>query len=237
MKAKAVLKNVNVLNMLLAAAVAVFSVYIIFPLFGPVAQFTIPAAWKHPGKETAKPSPYQAPSPSEYAIIAEQNPFHPDRKIPPPKIDAASLPRPEFVLYGTLVTDDTSLAYIEDIRSPYSTPGRGKRQTALKKGDAISGFTLMEIEADRIVMANGEERLIVLLNDPQRAKTREASQRPPATFQQMQNPAPQPDQQRPSVQQPLPPSQAQQQAGMASPSSPDQAEVARRAFENIFKPK
>jgi hypothetical protein len=96
------------------------------------------------------------------------------------------LPKPEFVLYGTLITDDLRLAYMEDLKAPRNSPGRGKRQTALKKGDTLSGFTLKEIEADRIIMARGEESLTVkVLGDTAKKErsvqtTTQAKEAPPA---------------------------------------------------------
>jgi len=114
------------------------------------------------------------PSIVEYAKIPEGNLFHPERKIPVEKNADQQQPllKPEFVLYGILITDDLRLAYMEDLKTHRDSPGRGKRQTALKKGDTLSGFTLKEIETDRIVMARGAEKIVVLVNDPSRSKER-----------------------------------------------------------------
>lgn len=234
MKKETILKNMSLLNMLLTAAAAIFSAYIILPLLNPDVKYPVSPAKRHAEKEAPRPAaPHQFPSPAEYAIVAEQNPFHPDRRMPAQKTDAPPLPRPDFVLYGTLITEGSSLAYLEDLKAPYSTPGRGKRQTALRKGDAMNGFTLKEVEADRVVMARGDEQIVVQLNDPQRVKAREPVQRPPVTFQQLQGQPPQPDQQRPPAQQ-FP---AAQQQGATSPSSQGQTEGPRNVFENIFKPR
>jgi hypothetical protein len=54
---------------------------------------------------------------------------------------------------------------VEDKKSPYSTPGRAKRQTALKKGGSIGGYVLREIEPNRIVLVKGEDKLVVMLDD------------------------------------------------------------------------
>jgi len=74
-----------------------------------------------------------------------------------------------------MISNDLSLAYLEDLKAPRNTPGRGKRQVALKKGDSLSGFVLKEIETDKITMVRGEEKLIVAMNDPQKAKAREVA--------------------------------------------------------------
>jgi len=39
----------------------------------------------------------------------------------------------------------------------------------------LSGFVLKEIETDKITMVRGEEKLIVAMNDPQKAKAREVA--------------------------------------------------------------
>lgn len=122
-----------------------------------------------------EPTESQIPSPTDYMIVGEQNLFHPDRKIPPEKKEEQAMPRPEFVLYGTLISDDISLAYLEDLKAPRTTPGRGKRQTSLKKGDTMSGYTLNDIEADKIVMAKGDDKIVVYVIDKQKSKTRETS--------------------------------------------------------------
>ena len=63
---------------------------------------------------------------------------------------------------------------------PQSTPGRGKRQTTLKKGDTLSGFTLKEIEKDKIVMVRGEDSIVVHLTGSSKSKTRAGTSAQPA---------------------------------------------------------
>lgn len=106
-----------------------------------------------------------SPSPVDYAAISNQNLFHPERRIPPEKKEAKPLPRPDVVLYGTIVSADLNLAYVEDKKAPKSTPGRGVRQVVLKKGDGLSGFVLKEIEKDRIVLVRDGEIMTVYLSD------------------------------------------------------------------------
>ena len=169
------LKNMNVLNILLAAGGLFITVSPILPLFEADTRYPLPVVKE---KIMAKKDPESAkiptPSPQDYVDIADQNLFHPDRKIPPEKKEQPPLPMPDFVLYGTLVTPDLSLAYLEDKKAPVSTPGRGTRQTALKKGESLSGFVLKEVMADRVVMARGEDSLSVQLTDPKSPKNREA---------------------------------------------------------------
>ena len=161
------LLSMNILNGLLAAAVAMVVYFVVIPFLNPGVRSLPPA------KKTAalsalsgeKTAPPQSSSPVDYAVISEQNLFHPERKIPLEKQPEKVVPRPEVFLYGTMIMDDKSFAFIEDKKAPYSTPGRSKRQITLKKGDSLNGYTLREIEANRIVFVKGEDKLVVTLDD------------------------------------------------------------------------
>jgi hypothetical protein len=128
-----------------------------------------PPKVKKPAAEEAAPAVTTEESqnlfPTDYSIIAEQNLFHPDRKIPVEKVAAAPLPTPDFVLYGTLVSEGLNVAYMEDKKSPQSTPGRANRQSALHQGESLSGFVVKEINKDKVVMVRGEETVVVNLDD------------------------------------------------------------------------
>ena len=174
-KLKYFFKNITLLNTLLLAVIIVMVNYSLLPFFNTDIKYILPVQKKSVGGEETDQAEFSPPSPSDYMIIAEENLFHPERRIPPEKKAEQELPKPEFVLYGTLITDDLGVAYLEDLKAPRTTPGRGKRQVALKKGDAFSGFTLKEIEADKIVMARGDEKMTVHIIDPQRPKQREVS--------------------------------------------------------------
>ncbi|MEW6003221.1 MAG: hypothetical protein AB1638_11340 [Nitrospirota bacterium] len=171
-KVKYLFRNINLINTILIIAIILFANYAILPVFNMSIKYSVPAIKKTKSDIEEKSAESSLPSLADFTMIAEDNLFHPERKIPLEKPAAPPLPKPEFVLYGTLITDDTSLAYLEDLKAPYSTPGRGKRQTALKKGDSMSGFILKDIEVDKIVMVRGEEKIEVYLNDTQRPKTR-----------------------------------------------------------------
>jgi len=158
-------QSMNVLNGLLAAAVVTVASFTVLPFLNLDTQMSLPAAKEtaeRSGEKSVLPQNY---SPADYSVISEQNLFHPERKIPPEYKNEKAIPIPEVVLYGTLIMDDISIAFIEDKKTPYSTPGRGKRQIALKKGDNLNGYILREIEANRIVMVKGEDTIVVMLND------------------------------------------------------------------------
>ncbi len=175
---KELLHSFNVLNLSLAAAILITAGVVLF------LHFASDAGISSAGKpETSKAPAVQDPAAAggpvmkDYAIVAEKNLFHPERRIPLEAKDEA-LQKPDVILYGTLITESVKIAYIEDRKSPYSTPGRGPRQQTLKKGDKLSGYTLQEVEADRITLVKGDDRLIVRLESPDKRKSGEASAKP-----------------------------------------------------------
>ncbi|MGB9715547.1 MAG: hypothetical protein ACPL1G_03975 [Thermodesulfovibrionales bacterium] len=185
---KVLLRNINLLNIILLVIALLIANYVILPLVNiKVKLNTITPKNIQETKEEI-PSESPAQSPSDYMMIAEHNLFHPQRIIPPEKKEEQPLPKPEFVLYGTLISDDISIAYMEDKKSPRSTPGRGKRQTALKIGDSMSGYILKEIDQEHVLMVKGEESLIVKVIDPAMKKDREGSVPTPATQPQVSPP-------------------------------------------------
>ena len=184
---KYIFRNINLLNIMLIAAIIILANYTILPMFNMSFTYTLPAGKKIISDKDEKPDEAHIPSPSDYMIIAEENLFHPERKIPVEKKAEQALPKPEFVLYGTLITDDLRLAYLEDLKAPYSSPGRGRRQTVLKIGGTLSGFTVKEIGTDQIVMVKGEESLVVNVIDPNIKKSRAIQ---PAAQVQKPMPAP-----------------------------------------------
>jgi len=172
MRLKKILRNINILNIILIAAVTAFAAYSIFPTLEMKVKYALPAAKKIEETADKEPGELKIPSVMEYTAVVDENLFHPERRIPPEKKEEQPLPKPDFVLYGTMISDDLSLAYLEDLKAPRNTPGRGKRQVALKKGDSMSGFILKEIETDKILMVRGEEKLTVAMIDPNHPKER-----------------------------------------------------------------
>lgn len=117
-------------------------------------------------------------SPIDYALIADQNLFHPERKIPPEKAAEKVVPRPEIVLYGTLISNEVSIAYLEDKKSPRTTPGRGKRQTAAEKGYNLNGYILQQIYPDSVVFVKGDDRMLIRLEDGEKRRDTEIGKTP-----------------------------------------------------------
>ena len=254
MRLKKFLQNINILNIILIAAVIAFAAYSIFPTLEMKVKYALPAAKNIEGTAAEETGELDIPSLTQYTAVVDDNLFHPERRIPPEKKEEQPLPKPEFILYGTMIANDISLAYLEDLKAPRNTPGRGKRQVALKKGDSMSGFILKEIETDKIVMVRGEEKLIVAMNDPQKPKTRAvAATTTAATPKQPQaTPAPTPAQKQresrrsaavsqapvsavpsASVPQPITP---QQTPPSVSPAQPVRPDIKRDAPSNQYMP-
>jgi hypothetical protein len=161
-----VYRNINLLNALLITVITVVIVFLLLPLFRMKVKYVLPAGKPRMVQEVeSAPEKAQPPSPLDYVIIGEANLFHPERKIPPEKKEEKALPKPELVLYGTIIGDKISLAYLEDKKNQKTTPGRGKRQITAKIGDTFSGFVLKEIGTDRIALVRGEESMTVYLTE------------------------------------------------------------------------
>jgi hypothetical protein len=184
---KPLVRNVNLLNAVLLSVAVVFSLYSLSPLLDVRIRYALPAPGKTPEIARETTDEIQTPSVTEYAVVSEKNLFNPDRKMPVEKKVEQPLPKPDFVLFGTLITGGMSLAYLEDLKAPRSTAGRGKRQIALKKGDTLSGFTLKEIETDKIVMVRGDETITIPVNP----RDRNVATPAPTAAATPQKPAPQ----------------------------------------------
>jgi hypothetical protein len=165
LNSRSLLSNITLLNILLVLFAAVFTSLSIDPMFA--RNFTLQVKQENTrGKSSAEgTSERNLPSPTEYVIVGDNNLFHPERIIPPEKKEEKPLPKPEIVLYGTMISDDLKVAYVEDLKAPRNTPGRGRRQLSLYKGDELGGFVLKEISTDKIVMKRGEEVLTVTVHD------------------------------------------------------------------------
>jgi hypothetical protein len=168
-KGRRLLKNINVLNIVLVSAVLLMARYTVAPSLHFNLGDIVSLQKKSAEEKEIKSAAANPPSPSDYVVIPEENLFHPERKIPPEKkADEKPLAKPEFVVYGTVITGDESIAYLEDLKSPVNTQGRGKRQITLKTGGVLSGYTLQSVEADKIVMVRGEEKMVIPVHDTSR---------------------------------------------------------------------
>ena len=169
------LKNCSLLNLILLVAVIVLACHIVPPLLHVQSRIAPPKG----AKPAAEPHRHLAtdsnPVPVDFRIITEQNLFHPSRKAVEETGNEQPLPMPDIVLYGTLIMNDLTAAYVQDRKSTSSTRGRENRQRLLKKGDMISGFVLREVGEDWIALVRGDERMIVFLNEKKNRKAGEAA--------------------------------------------------------------
>jgi hypothetical protein len=182
-------RSINPLNMLLFIIMVAAACFVLFPLMKINARYSLPQAKPKPVEEVEKP-PEKSGNilPSDYTVIGELNLFHPERRVPVEK-KVEEIPRPELILYGTMIQDNVQYAFIEDKKNPKTTPGRGSRQTTIKKGDVISGFVVSEIGTDRVTLTKGDDKMTVLLtnkdkrNDSAASTSTTSTQRPtqPAT--------------------------------------------------------
>jgi hypothetical protein len=166
--------NTNVLNVLLLGFITAALWLTLFPFSSAKVAHTVAPPQESaaaPAQETTAP---QIPSLSEFMEVADRNLFHPERRVPEKK-EQKELPRPDLVLYGTLMDGGLSYAYVEDKKSPHSTPGRGKRQLVLKKGDSVGGFILKEIQANQILLVRGDESMRVYLDDGKKVRGEETT--------------------------------------------------------------
>lgn len=167
------LKNINILNVLLL----ILAIFLYLKLDGFLVDKNTFSLTK--SKEAPIANEERAVSESianllDYGIITEKNLFHPLRKMPSEVKEEQQIAAPDIVLYGTLITDDKKIAYIEDKKSPYSTPGRGTRQVAVKEGAMIAGYKLERINAESILLIRGENKITVTLSTRKERKQNEA---------------------------------------------------------------
>ncbi len=172
---KTILANINTLNILLLAAAILLFYLLDYPLIVSENKVFKPKVKGAAAFNEVKAASANGISYLDYAAVAEKNLFHPERKVPVEKIDKQLLVRPEIILYGTLITRDKRMAYIEDKKAPYSTPGRGKRQITIDEGSMISGFKLIEVHEEFILLMRGDEKIMVRLSD-QKSRTHGKSQ-------------------------------------------------------------
>jgi hypothetical protein len=167
---KYVLQSLNVFNGLLLAAIAAAVYFAVIPVLNPAAQMPLPPVQESSEPSGKKAEPFRTLAPGDYAMISDQNLFHPERNIPPEKPSEKTIPRPEVFLYGTLITSEGSFAFVGDRKAPPPAEGRDKRQRTLRKGATLGGYLLSEVEADRIVLVKGDERVVVMLNDREKRR-------------------------------------------------------------------
>ncbi|MEN6623482.1 MAG: hypothetical protein ABFD50_18295 [Smithella sp.] len=196
-----ILRNLNVLNGILLAAIALLVVFIAIPFFSMDIWLTIPKIPPAKIGQSVQTTVTENPPFADYALISDQNLFNPARRIPPAGAEEKIFARPEIILYGTLITGKMRIAFIEDKKTPKTTPGRGKRQIAVQKGYNINGYVLKQIDPDKIVFVKGMDRIVVRLEEGEKRKeTKEQITNPQEAAPKAPSESPSPMQVPPSIQ-------------------------------------
>ncbi len=166
-------RRLLLLNLLLVAAAVVFSVQIVrtliaSPQLPPVAPLTTPLVERIATEETGRAVPPLA----TFDVVAARNLFNPNRSE---SATAALSPVGKPLLYGIVLKDGSPAAFLED---PIT-----KKVLGYKLGDQVAGGLLERIEADRVVIRRGEERIEVFLRDPAKPRAVPAAQPGAPTLQ------------------------------------------------------
>ncbi|KJR41864.1 hypothetical protein MCHI_002241 [Candidatus Magnetoovum chiemensis] len=151
------LRNINILNITLLIAIAGLS-YWGYKYYK--TNLTVDLSGKNSSVSASEATNLEERnkllSKGDYSLIIEKNLFHPDRKFIKPAVEAqpqtaSDVPLPEFIVYGTIVSNELNVAYVVDKKTPYGTDGtRGERQRTLRLGDDLDGYVLNKITHDGV---------------------------------------------------------------------------------------
>jgi hypothetical protein len=146
------------LNVALAAVSAILIAYIVRQVLAPTP---LPAVGRRGTVAVATAPPPEVPrAPAgAYGVVAARNLFSPTRtEAPSATTTASAVPLVRPNLFGIVVRDGASVAYLED---PLT-----KRVVGYRVGDKIVGGTLQTIKADSVVIERPEGPMDVRLRDP-----------------------------------------------------------------------
>lgn len=216
------LQSLNVLNLVMTAAAIGFFIHFLNPLLSTPISVKVSAPNEISQGMPVRMDETMKPSTANYPLIGEQNLFHPDRIIPEVKKTPApvTLPRPELVLHGTMMTGELKIAYLEDKKAAPKTPGRSSPYMVVKEGDHVSGYILKKITETMIVLANGGEQITLYLDE---IKDRKSEITGPTRATSSAAPAPPQAASRPATPQPAPRPSTAQTVPSAPPSPPRQS--------------
>lgn len=145
-------------NVVLAALSAVLIAYIVRQLVSPTP---LPVGGRRAAATTVVPAALETPRPpaGAYAVVASRNLFSPSRSDSGASTTtAAATPLVRPSLFGIVVRDGGSIAYLED---PVT-----KRVVGYRVGDKVVGGTVQTIKADSVVIERPEGPVDVRLRDP-----------------------------------------------------------------------
>jgi hypothetical protein len=146
------------LNVVLAALSALMMAYIVRQLLAPTP---LPVGGRRAAATTVVPAAVETPRApvGAYTAVAARNLFNPSRsESASGATTAAATPLARPNLFGIVVRDGGSIAYLED---PVT-----KRIVGYRVGDKVIGGTVQTIKADSVVIERPEGPLDVRLRDP-----------------------------------------------------------------------
>ena len=153
------------LNLLLAGLSAFSSIRIVHAVFAPDLQS--PSRVARP-LAVAVPIDHGAVRSSRssgvYDVIATRTLFHPNRSEPRSLEAMAPIlpPAPTLALYGVAISDDTRVAFVQDLVT--------KQILGYKTGDKLAGGQVERIEPDRVVIMRADGPIEVLLHQPKESQ-------------------------------------------------------------------
>jgi len=84
-KVKSIARHFNLLNVLLISTIILMAGYTVLPLLNLSVKYTLPSVKTTTNSAGESTGETRIPSLSDFVVIADENLFHPDRKIPPEK--------------------------------------------------------------------------------------------------------------------------------------------------------
>jgi len=149
------------LNLFMAGLSVFFSIRIGHALFAPDLQsppriarpLAVTAPHDHGAVRNSRSS-------GVYDVIATRTLFHPNRSEPTSSEATAPIlpPAPRLALYGVAISDDTRVAFVQDLVT--------KQILGYKTGDKLAGGRVERIEPDRVVIMRADGPIEVLLHRP-----------------------------------------------------------------------
>ena len=109
-----------------------------------------------------------------YELIAARSVFNPNRSdsASAESADRPLVAPPMLALYGVAISDDTRVAFVQDLAT--------KRISSYKTGDQLAGGRLERIEPDRVVIFRADGTVELLLHRPKEPLSLPQSPQAPA---------------------------------------------------------
>ncbi|MFO7569222.1 MAG: hypothetical protein R6W75_05445 [Smithellaceae bacterium] len=188
-------KSITPLNVLLTIGVVIGLVYLTTVLTGQNG-IVVPPPVSEDDIENQVRRSFEVPSHNLEIDVEdiERNVFHPDRKMTKRQILTSR--KPKIILYGTFISDELQIAYVEDLMNPQVTSSGIQRQRAVQKGDVLSGYVVTEIYPGKVILTKNSEKLTLLFQEKKKIKPPEepdvVSEPPRVLEPQMPKPQSQP---------------------------------------------